>query len=201
MNLLQLLEASDEAKKYIDKDGKVIRRLPRKEKPKEDEPVSVPMKATKRHRPENGPNLSPEALELRKLMSAPSKNELYGHTGYDTRIKRLKSGERMDPDFIGSMLRFAHERKGKLYYMGKDGERDPSPMADVVEVGTTYKQNPMWGTWHKAQTLELRFANGSIVPATRLSPTHIIVQDYRYKAYMPSGVAKFWSIIRDHNNR
>jgi hypothetical protein len=201
MNLLQLLEASDEAKKYVDKDGKTVYRLPRKEQPPNEDDLTAPrMKATRRPRPGES-NLSPEALELRRSMATPSKDDLYGHTGYDPRVKRLKKGERVDPDFIGSLLRFAHERKGKLYYMGRDGERDPTPMADVVEVGYTYKQNPMWGTWHKAQTLELRFHNGTIVPATRLGPSHVIVQDYRFKAYMPSGVAKFWSIIRDHNNR
>lgn len=44
-------------------------------------------------------------------------------------------------------------------------------------------------------------ADDVIVPATRLGPNKMISQDYDFKAYMPSGVAKFWTAIRDPFNR
>jgi len=186
MKIQELLEA-DEPKKYVDKDGKKVRQLPRK--PTESKSELQPSVATKR-----GPVRS-------KINNTPTKEDLFGKTGYDSRIRLCKKGERQDVDFVGDIFRFAHEKNGKLYYIGKDGKPSNQEMATVKVVGTTKLQHPMTEEWHDAQTLELHFDNGAIVPAIRLRPNGVISQDYRYKAYMPSGTAKFWSLIRDHNNR
>jgi len=188
----QLLEA--ESKKYIDKDGKSVRRIV-KDKPSKAKEEPTTTKATKR-----GP-VEKQTTRERSAFAMPSIKELYGSANYDKRIKRIKDDEKIDSDFIGGLLRFAHERNGKLYYFDTDGKRNPTPMADVVEVGKTKLRHPMTGLWHDAQTIELRFANGSIIPATRLSANKMIMQNYHFKAFMPSGTAKFWSLLRDFNHR
>lgn len=186
----QLLEA--ESKKYIDKDGKSVRRIV-KDKPLKAQEEPTTSKATKR-----GPVVKLNWQDNQFIK--PPVSELFGKCNYDKRIKRIRDDERVDTDIIGDIYRFAHMKNNKMHYIDKDGKPGPA-MAEIKVVGTTYKQNPIWETWHKAETLELHFKDGSIVPATRLSSNSVIVQDYRFKAYMPSGAKKFWELLRDTFNR
>lgn len=191
MKVQELFEA--DAKKYTDKDGKTVYQLPRKESPAQAK--ETPKVATKRGDTGVGKGMS-------SAFDRPSDKELFGNANYDSKIKLRKKGEKADPDIIGKLTRFAHEKDGQLYYMDeKTGKRQEKSMGTVKVVGKTLLQHPMWETWHEAQTLELHFEDGSIIPATRLGPGKVLSQDYAYKAYMPSGTEKFWKLLRDTGNR
>lgn len=130
----------------------------------------------------------------------PGDDIAFGKCNYDKRIKRLGKGENIDPEYLRDLMSFAFEHNGKLYIFSR-GKKNGEAIGDIKVVGRTVKQNPLTEIWHDAETVEVRINGGVIVPATRLSPNHNVVQDFRFKAYVPSGWEKVVQTIKAASNR
>lgn len=177
----------------LGKDGKPkVHSVPKGTMPKAE--LSVIGKSAN---PEKG-KIAKREVDLSDPFAYPGDDVVFGKCNYDERIKPRKKGEKADPDYLGDILHFAHERDGKLYGFGSDGKANHKDALGTIKVvGKTKLQNPMTELWHDAQTLEIYLNVGAIIPAVRLKPTSVISQNHSWKAYVPTGWSKIINAVKN----
>jgi hypothetical protein len=162
MKVQQLLEAT----KYLDKDGKTVHRIQKNIAPRSvafDAPAPPPPKEKKK-----------KSVWPNNPFATPPESEMFGKAGYVPPIRRRKRGEGSDPDYLYGV----YEING-VAYKGKE------KVGTVHTRGSSFLQHPLTELWHEAETLEIHFDNGAIVPAIRLRKNSPISQDYRWKGRVP----------------